>query len=117
MTFAGHVPTAVNAGEAADAGQKGIEHLTGSCRCFPRGRSAALAEFAAVLQGAGESTGITERARGPRERRRAPVATYNEATAALFRRFVVNGTVVPTLTVWRAMASWTIRLHRRPARR
>src|SRR5262249_19092575 len=29
LPFAGHVPEAVNAGEASDAGQKSIEHLTG----------------------------------------------------------------------------------------
>src|SRR5213076_777487 len=29
ITFVGHVPNAVSAGEASDAGQKSIEHLTG----------------------------------------------------------------------------------------
>jgi imidazolonepropionase-like amidohydrolase len=29
ITFAGHVPSSVSAGEASDAGQKSIEHLTG----------------------------------------------------------------------------------------
>lgn len=80
IPFAGHVPETVGAGEASDAGQKSIEHLTGVLQ-------ACSTEEASLPRGL-KSTGEL-------------VATYSEQKAgALFARFRRNGTwQCPTL-VW-----------------
>jgi imidazolonepropionase-like amidohydrolase len=93
IPFAGHVPDAIRVEEATDAGQKSIEHLTG----------------VAIGASSEEDTlfAIKYVASGDFIRRdlRAE-ATYDESkAAALFARFVKNGTwQCPTLVVNRTHA-------------
>jgi imidazolonepropionase-like amidohydrolase len=79
MTFVGHVPDAIRASEASNAGQKSIEHFTG------------------IFEGC--STIEDELLKGPKGPRRM-VETYNEPKcAALIALLAKNGTwQVPTLT-------------------
>jgi imidazolonepropionase-like amidohydrolase len=95
LTFAGHVPSSVSSAEASDAGQKSIEHLTGTLiECSDK--EAELRKE--IVQG-----------RSPAARARAEaiaLETYNDRKAAeLFARFVKNETwQCPTLTVLRSSA-------------
>jgi len=95
IPFAGHVPLSVSATEASDAGQKSIEHLTGILLACST-REAELREE--VVQ---TSTSIGS-VRGGRK----GLETYSgQKAAALFARFVKNGTwQCPTLTVLRSLA-------------
>jgi len=109
IAFEGHVPDAVTAAEASDAGQKSIEHLTHVAE-------ACSGEEKAIL---GEELSASERLRAPgltiEERMTAgkrlihsearAYETYDEATAqSLFARFVRNGTwQCPTLTQVRSL--------------
>ena len=95
IPFAGHVPIAVTIGEASDAGQKSVEHLTG----VALGCSAQEGALFSEIQNA-----------PPADRRRLTgeaFDSFDEAKAnALFARFVKNGTwQCPTLTVLRSIAS------------
>ncbi|MEK6279375.1 MAG: amidohydrolase family protein [Acidobacteriota bacterium] len=95
ITIVGHVPNAVSAGEASDAGQKSIEHLTGiMIQCSDKEK-----ELREEL--------VRPRDRGSRARTIATAAeTYDEKKAAdLFALFVKNQTwQCPTLTVLRSNA-------------
>src|SRR5262249_24099348 len=84
LVFAGHVPDSVNAGEASDAGQKSIEHLTGiELAC-----STEEAELRREILDAEE-----RHAPIPRSERQRELDTYSESkAAALFAHFVRNGT-------------------------
>ncbi len=86
MVFAGHVPQAVTAAEASDAGQKSIEHLTGVIR----GCSTRESE---VVSSTGKQR-LSDEATSVRE-------SYDEKKAqALFARFKRNHTwQCPTLTI------------------
>lgn len=101
IMFVGHIPLEISAGEAADAGQKSIEHLIG----IPLACSAREAELRA------EALDTIKKA----DPSGAPVypAIITDAkaghsydprkAAALFSRFVKNRTaIVPTLTVARS---------------
>jgi imidazolonepropionase-like amidohydrolase len=79
MTFVGHVPDAIRASEASNAGQKSIEHFTG------------------IFEGC--STIEDELLKGPKGPRRV-LETYSEPKcAALIALLAKNGTwQVPTLT-------------------
>jgi imidazolonepropionase-like amidohydrolase len=82
MPFMGHVPFAVSAGEASDAGQKSIEHLSGI-----------------LLASSNREDELMKPAnRGPHTLQHL-VESYNQDKAArLFARFVKNGTYqIPTL--------------------
>jgi imidazolonepropionase-like amidohydrolase len=89
LPFAGHVPNSVTAAEASDAGQKSIEHLLGvfvSCSSREAEFAGSVANFGAPLRAAAESY----------DSRKA---------AALFARFVKNGTwQTPTLAALRSVA-------------
>jgi imidazolonepropionase-like amidohydrolase len=92
IPFAGHVPRALSAMEASNAGQRSIEHLSG------------------VMYGASalEDQLIDAAARATfRELNERALASYDEKRAsALFAAFVRNDTWhCPTLTVLRSMAS------------
>ena len=95
ISFAGHAPYSVSPGEASDAGQKSIEHLTGI-----------------MIECSDNETELREKllkANSPEARRRVQataVETYDEKKAAdLFARFVKNQTwQCPTLTVLRTNA-------------
>ncbi len=95
ITFVGHVPTSVSPGEASDAGQKSIEHLTGI-----------------LIACSDKETELREelvKATSPEARSRVQataLGTYDEKKAMdLFGRFVRNQTwQCPTLTVLRSNA-------------
>ena len=94
ISIAGHVPTAVTAAEASNAGQKSMEHLYG----VAFGCSSEEESIFRELQNATapERLRLGERARN----------TFDEAKArALLARFVKNGTwQCPTLTVLRSLS-------------
>ncbi len=89
ISFAGHVPSVVNAGDASDTGQKCMEHLWGILAAC----SSREAEIRA-------STNIADIATPP-----LAMKTYGESKAeALFARLARNGTwQCPTLTMWRGL--------------
>lgn len=106
IPFAGHVPEAVSAEEASDAGQRTMEHLIGVLpACASREK-----EFLEAAQGdlgdiiASGKPSFT----GPRQRalRDAMLSSYDsEKASQLFARFKKNGTwQCPTLTVLRSLA-------------
>jgi hypothetical protein len=100
MTFSGHVPESVNAGEASDAGQRSIEHLTGVPLACSAREDQIRAQTLSALSGAGGSLLIESFFKGEVD----AFASYDEKKArSLFARFVKNGTwQAPTLTVLRA---------------
>jgi hypothetical protein len=102
MVFAGHVPLSVTAAEASDAGQKSIEHLTGVLTACSSKQDELRKERAEVRDKQGDAAA---RALGFRAQVKS-LDTYDEKiAAALFARFVRNGTYhAPTLTVLRAVA-------------
>ncbi len=95
ISFVGHVPFAVSAAEASDAGQKSIEHLTG----ILLGCSDKETELRDEIL---KANSTAARFRGQGE----TLATFNERKAKdLFARFVKNQTwQCPTLTVLRSNA-------------
>jgi hypothetical protein len=99
MTFAGHVPESVSAGEASDAGQKSIEHLTGVPLAASSREDEIRTKTLAALS-RGSSLLIESFFQSEIE----AFASYDEQKARiLFSRFVKNGTwQTPTLTVLRA---------------
>jgi imidazolonepropionase-like amidohydrolase len=107
IPFAGHVPRAIAAIEASNAGQRSIEHLSGVLY----GASAVEYELIArrvELAKSQDGKPIEAAARATfRELNERALATYDEKKAsALFAAFVRNGTWhCPTLTVLRSMAS------------
>jgi hypothetical protein len=107
ISFEGHVPMAVSAQEASNAGQKSFEHLTGilpACSLkseeLNRAGEADLAEYIAT---------DNHQFEGPRLHalRSEMLDTYNpEKAAALFGLLKRNGTwQCPTLTLWRMFSS------------
>lgn len=103
IPFAGHVPESVNAGEASDAGQRSIEHLSGiTLAC-----STSEVELRKVLIDARAKSDPSLLYRALRLVQTRGRETYsNKKAEALFARFVENDTwQVPTLTVARAIAS------------
>jgi len=100
MVFAGHVPEFVSAGEASDAGQKSIEHLTGVLVAFSAKEEELRKENEAQLRAEG-FRGDTMTV----EQFRALDSFDAKQAAALFARFKRNGTwMCPTLSVLRAVA-------------
>jgi tetratricopeptide (TPR) repeat protein len=109
LEFVGHVPVAVTAGEAADAGQASIEHLTNilvsSSSAEVRLREL-LTQQQLKVGNATHPMSADARA-GARELQEKLLATYDDAkAAALFARFAKNHTwQCPTLVGLRAMYS------------
>lgn len=100
MVFAGHVPEFVSAGEASDAGQKSIEHLTGVLVACSAKEEELRKENEARLRADG-FRGDTMTL----EQSRALDSFDAKHAAALFARFKRNGTwMCPTLSVLRAQA-------------
>jgi imidazolonepropionase-like amidohydrolase len=101
VPLVGHVPFAIDAGQASDAGQKSIEHLSGvSLSCSSREAELRKEMAVALDKHAGPATALSLRFEVQAE------DSCDEAkAAALFTRFVKNGTwQVPTLTVRQAHA-------------
>jgi imidazolonepropionase-like amidohydrolase len=104
LPFAGHVPEAVSAGEASDAGQKSIEHLTGmNVACSSRELELRKRQAAFATK----PHSPAERAAFRRKQTVDTIASYDTSRAnALFAKFVANGTwQVPTFTVLHALAN------------
>ena len=100
MVFAGHVPEFVSAGEASNAGQKSIEHLTGVLVACSAKEEELRKENEARLRADG-FRGDTMTL----EQSRALDSFDAKQAAALFARFKRNGTwMCPTLSVLRAQA-------------
>ena len=96
ISFAGHVPNPVSAGEASDAGQKSIEHLTGimiQCSSKEKELRDKLVKADSPASGRGRISATA-------------LETYDDKKAAdLFGRFARNQTwQCPTLTVLRSNA-------------
>lgn len=93
ISFAGHVPTAVRVEEASDAGQKSMEHLVGVALGLSSQEDAL---FAVKYVQLGDFTRRDLRAE----------QSYDESkAAALFARFIKNGTwQCPTLALNRSYA-------------
>jgi hypothetical protein len=99
VRFVGHVPFAVSAAEASDAGQQSIEHLNGiALACSSRESELRSLQIASVRERGQPATALALRIEVQAE------DSYDAAKAAnLFACFVRNGTwVVPTLTVRQA---------------
>jgi imidazolonepropionase-like amidohydrolase len=100
MVFAGHVSEFVSAGEASDAGQKSIEHLTGVLVACSAKEEELRKENEARLRADGfhADTIMLEES--------GALDSFDEKhAAALFARFKRNGTwMCPTLSVLRARA-------------
>ncbi len=102
MVFAGHVPLAVSAAEASDAGQKSIEHLTGVLTACSNKQDELRKEWQEVR---GKADEATARILGIRVQVKSLDSYDEKLAAALFARFAKNGTWhCPTLTVLRAFA-------------
>jgi imidazolonepropionase-like amidohydrolase len=100
MVFAGHVPEFVSAGEASDAGQKSIEHLTGVLVACSAKEEELRKENEARLRADGFNRDTMTL-----EQSRALDSFDAKQAAALFARFKRNGTwMCPTLSVLRAQA-------------
>lgn len=108
LTFVGHVPASVTAAEASDAGQKSMEHLYGILESCSTNEAEVRTEVEQAAQNPdtwsawGAIVRTTDRLYG----RQAKEKTYSrEKCAALFARFVRNGTwQCPTLVMRRALA-------------
>lgn len=101
LPFLGHVPLAVSAAEASDAGQKTIEHLTGiALACSPLEKQLRREILAALPVKDHPDPAVLRRFQARAE------ARYDEIKAgALFARFVKNQTwQVPTLVAQQAHA-------------
>ena len=99
IPFAGHVPDSVNAGEASDAGQKSIEHLSGILlACSTR-----EAELRDALLEARAKSDAASLLRALHDIQTIGKQTYSDDKAEkLFSRFAQNQTwQVPTLTTAR----------------
>jgi imidazolonepropionase-like amidohydrolase len=107
LPFAGHVPHAVSALDASDAGQKSIEHLNGVLEaCSPDGHEITQG-YLKYTAGVNNSKGTDMiRRRALRVLFEKVLTTYDEKRAnALFARFAQNGTwQCPTLVVNRVLA-------------
>jgi hypothetical protein len=98
LPFAGHVPDAVRVGEASDAGQHSIEHLTGMLRACSSHEDAIFAKWEAFDKTTHDEAAAHALARATNEE---AMTTYDDAhAAALYAKLVKNGTwECPTLTV------------------
>ncbi|MGH8237552.1 MAG: amidohydrolase family protein, partial [Steroidobacteraceae bacterium] len=103
MPFAGHVPEAINAREASNAGQKSIEHLTGVLLASSSREQELREQMLGMLKSS------TDESSGTRFRRLTvnvkAMESYDPQKAAdLFTTFRNNHTwQVPTLTVLRSI--------------
>jgi imidazolonepropionase-like amidohydrolase len=103
LPFVGHVPYSVTVGEASDAGQKSVEHLSGILLACSS-RQAELTKDLAIAQR--EDAARPDRTLLRRVNEQL-LDTYDATkAAALFARLKANGTwQVPTLTVLRVLGN------------
>ncbi len=95
LTFAGHIPASVSAAEASEAGQKSIEHLVGVFAACASNEAELLSEARKAIA----KSGFAAFSRAEVQAEVKSLDTYDdEKAAALFARFVKNGTwQVPTI--------------------
>jgi hypothetical protein len=100
ITFVGHVPDRVTAAEAAEAGQKSIEHLTGVLRACSNEEPVLIRkQFAA---GPKKGTKVQSRDRELSWQRELLESYSDQQAAALIAKFIRNQTwQVPTLILLR----------------
>ena len=100
ITYVGHVPDHVTAGEASDAGQKSIEHLTGVLRaCSNEEPLLIRKQFAAAPR---KGTKVQSRDRELSWQRELLESYSDQRAAALIAKFIGNQTwQVPTLILLR----------------
>ncbi len=104
LPFAGHVPLSISASEAADAGQKSIEHLDMIMRASSEYEEEASKELREALNDPdAKAAALTVM----RAQAKKLGETYSEEKAqALFARLAERGVwLTPTLTVQRAISS------------
>jgi imidazolonepropionase-like amidohydrolase len=102
LPFAGHVPLVVSVAEASDAGQKSVEHLSGVLLACSKQQDDLRKEF---LEARSKQEEVAARVLGIRAQVKSLDSYDEKLAAALFARFVRNGTWhCPTLTVLRAFA-------------
>lgn len=102
LPIAGHVPAAVSAAEASDAGQKSLEHLFGVLYSCSSREAELRKEVAAAVAKSGIAVFVQEEIKAQIK----TLDTYDQRKAeALFARFTKNKTrQVPTLVGWRSLA-------------
>ena len=109
IPFEGHVPLAVSAEEASEAGQKSIEHMTGILPACSTKEADLLKETQGDLAGILSSDKPITAIRSARsaERQRIALETFSQQKAeALFAQLKKNHTwQCPTLTVLRSFVS------------
>jgi hypothetical protein len=111
ISFVGHVPDAVTATEASDAGQKSIEHLTGVLRACTKDEAHLMREQ--LRNGGRKETPARARTRELSVEREL-LQTYSGTKATeLMEKFVRNQTwQVPTLILLRNLAYATPQIDR-----
>ncbi len=95
LTFAGHIPASVSAAEASEAGQKSVEHLVGVFTGCANNEAELLDETRKAIA----KSGFAAFSGAEVQAELKSLGTYDkEKAAALFARFVRNGTwQVPTI--------------------
>jgi imidazolonepropionase-like amidohydrolase len=103
LSFAGHVPAAVSAMEASDAGQKSMEHLFGVLYSCSSREAELRKEDAEAVAKSGIAVFVQEEIKAELK----TLDTYDARKAgALFARFAKNRTrQVPTLVGWQSLAA------------
>lgn len=102
VPFAGHVPDAVSASEASDAGQRSMEHLFGVVQGCSKIEREVIAARTALLEVRADGGDTLVAARAASAANRRATQGFDEATCrALAARLARNHTwQVPTLTVF-----------------
>lgn len=117
IPFGGHVPYAVTAAEAAEAGQSTIEHLTGVLHGGSSREGELLGEFASIRRGA-SSLSDWMSIWMYKQSRRLLDSQDADRRARLFELFAEHGTrQVPTLVILRDFAHFDDLPHRDDPRR
>lgn len=106
IPFAGHVPAAVSAGAASDAGLRSMEHFSGVVRGCSTAEDSILAENLAAARAALRGDSVRRPPAAQAQQTLHTLATQDDARCrALARRFARNGTwQVPTLVAARGYA-------------
>jgi imidazolonepropionase-like amidohydrolase len=106
LAVAGHVPHAVSAADASDRGMKCFEHCYGVLFSCSKDEARLRKELVAIMAEGGMVRDTLDAAAAWRLQVKA-LDSYDDATAAaLFKKFVANGTwQVPTLVTRRVWAS------------
>lgn len=106
LPVVGHVPHLVGAAAASDKGQKSLEHAHGIFLACSRDEAKIRQEIAALMRAGALADDTLNATSGWRFEVKALDSYDPDKAAALFRKFIANGTwVVPTLVCRRNWAS------------